>query len=717
MKKIVLICGSVIIGFTAFSQDRLAHPRNAGKQVPAEKKQMIADENGTPEKSVPNQSYALRTATMTTGDLGTAANALTAIGNRNFVWADPTIGNGTTLGTVMFTHRAVGTTTGVVNGGRLFYDISMDNGANWDTTLGPVYTPSLSTVYNPSNARYPQGAIYNPNVASNLTTDAYMTYYAAALNNTNPAAGVTAPGWGGNVYGSYKLDGSMAPTQHELSSDAPTNVWYVIPELMHMCKNGNTFALSESDYGQSDAVTGRGVALDYNGIMVWEKGVWNSTNNDWDYTQQLMSVPSGLLPYNVWYSTPSQSTNTLPVSTMLGSSIVFNDNGTNGYMVCKQFVNTTDSPDSSALLYIYKTTNGGQNWVMTHTPGYDNIDCLGVDSGFGMGISGQVFDVAMDVNDNLHMVIVVGTKYMSSTYGTSIYYQEGYGSIFDIFTTDGGNSWIAHKLKTNPIHEIYGVMGDPATSTARQAYDTRTQITRSYDGTKLFFSWFETDTVNWAPDAANLGYDNQHPDMHVIGYDVTTNMWTNEINATAFPALNGDYDGACLLGSVSYYALDNGSGGYKIPTVIGIPTATSTNNNPDYIAPFHFKYINGVDVPSGSYTVAPTLCGSAGANEVLLDSITATHNVANVNTDFVVTGVRPNPFHGTSEFMVQISKPGTVTVDVRNVLGQVVSSEVYSHQSTGLHKFTIDGNKLQAGIYLYTVTYNGQQITQKMSIQ
>jgi hypothetical protein len=728
MKKVLLLSCAVAFTLSANSQGRLATPQLSGKPVFTEKKISSPDENAVVTNKSP---YVARNANRSGGGgnnsvqnvitLGTAANALTAVGIRNYVWADPTIGNGTTNGTVVFTHRAVGGTTGIINGGRIMYDISMDNGANWDTTQGPVYTPSLSTVINPSNARYPQGAVYNP-AATNLANDAYLNYYTATLNNTN-ASGAT--NWGGNAYGSYKLDSSANPTQHEEVSDSINGVWYVIPELLHMTKNGKTFALSESDYGNSDVVLGRGVAYDYNGTMIWQNGTWNSTTNEFDYTRQLLSVPSGELPYNRWYSHPygGGSTNNLPVSTMLGSAIAFNDSGNIGYMVNKMFLNTADSPDTSAYLYVYKTTDGGTTWGMLDSiPNFDESTWLMDSSGYGMTLSGQYFDVMVDGNDNLHMIIVVGTKYMSELYGTSSYYYEGFGSILDIFTSDGGLTWWAHKLKTDQIHEVYGVMGDPAVAANRQVYDNRPQITRSYDGTKLFFSWFETDTNvatnGWAPDPLNLGYNNQHPDMHVVGYDVTTSMWTPEMNMTKFPALNGDADGSAWLGSVSYYALDNGAGGHKIPTVIGTPLATSTNNNPDWQSPFTFKYLDGVEVPAGSYTVAEVQPGGAGTvNHVMLRAVqpVGTHNIK-LNNDFIVTPVTPNPFSGNAEILVQISKPGTVLVEVRNVLGQVVSTEAYS-KSGGAHKITIDGSKLEAGLYLCTVTYNNQQITQKMNVK
>jgi hypothetical protein len=713
MKKNLLLCLLAAIGFTAHAQNRLAHPRAAAGPFVRERNSIDNENLPSQEASVP---YAAEKRNPSAGgntsqslvNLGTAANALTAIGIRNFLWADPS------MNLVMFTHRTTGGTTGVNNNGRFYYDISFNGGTTFDTTKGPVYTPSLSAVTNPSNARFPQAAIFNPAGTGN-PNDAYMTYYGAALDSTNLSL---SPNpileWGGNVHGVYKLDQSSIPTQHEIISDSTAGVGFVIPELMHMCKNGNTYALSLSKYGNSDIVNGRGVNYDYTGIVIWEKGVWNSTTNDYDYTQQLVSLPSGTLPYNAWYAANTDPNN-LPVSTMISASTAFNDNGQTGYLVCKQFLNTNDSPDSSALLYIYKTTNGGANWQQMLLPNLDQIDPLCVDSGFGMGISGQVFDVTVDANDNPHIIVVVGSKYMSATFGTSVYYQENYGSLFDIYTTTNGTTWVAHKLMSNPIQQIYGAMGNPSGATTRQVYDQRPQITRSYDGTKLFFSWFETDTAAWLPDPNNGGYDNQHPDMHIIGYDVTNNMWTPEKNATAFPALNGDADGICWLGTTSYYALPNGSGGYKIPAVFGLPTATTTNGNPDWEKPFQFKYIDGVEIQSNEYTVAPIMAGSANANEAVLFPTGITP--VSLNTGFVVTPAQPNPTNSTTKLMVQISRPGKVVVELHNLLGQLVSSKSYGKQQAGVHGYTIDVSGLYAGIYMCTVNYDGQKFAQKLSVQ
>lgn len=715
MKKVVLICLAVTTCFTAFSQGRLARPDLSRSPVFYGRTSVEIDENKSDRNFTPyaiEKKYVSTNSVQSVVTLGTSSNALTAWGIRHCLWADPM------LNTVLFTRRAMGMDTGVINSGRLFYDISFDGGLTFDTGRGPVYTPSNSTVLNPSNARHPQAAIYNPAGTTN-PMDAYMTYYAASQNNTNPSVSIAPfPQWGGNVYGSHKLNLATPPTQHELVSDSIAGAWYVIPELMHMCKNGNTYVLSQSQYGNSDIVIGRGVPYDYMDTMILEKGIWDTASNDYNYSRQLIPIPAGLVPYNRWYYHPFVPvTNTDPVSTMLNSGIVFNDNGQVGYMVFKEFLNTSHSPDTTEMLYVYKSIDGGTTWNRTHLPQLDYVDRLCQDSGFSMGIAGEVFDVAMDANNNLHIVIVVGSKYMDPNpqLGTSVYYKENYGGLFDILTIDGGVTWFAHKLKTDPIEEIYGVMGDPATPSNNRVYDNRPQISRSYDGTKLFFSWFETDTTSWVPNWANNGYDNQHPDMHLVGYDVNTSLWTPEMNTTAFPALNGDADGACWLGSVAYYALDNGSGGHKIPTVIGTPTATSTNNNPDFLSPFTFKYLDGIEVPGGAYLFPNVSAGFPNPNHVLLNYINKSNDIKSVN-DFVVSPVKPNPAFGKSELIVQIVKPGDIKLEIRNLFGQVVYSEIYLQQSGGLHPYSIDTGNLDSGFYLCTVTFDGRQSTQRIAV-
>src|SRR5205814_1627241 len=83
---------------------------------------------------------------------------------------------------------------------------------------------------------------------------------------------------------------------------------------------------------------------------------------------------------------------------------------------------------------------------------------------------------------------------------------------------------------------------------------------RTTDGSKLFFGWFDTDTLSAAYTVAT---GNFVPDLHVKAYDVATGMWTPAQNITAQTAA----DQLCIFGNGSYYVMDNG-GVYTIPVFV-----------------------------------------------------------------------------------------------------------------------------------------------------
>jgi len=644
-------------------------------------------------------------------NLGTSANALTASGNWPCLWADPTIGNGSTNGTILFLRQGIGPDTGAASNGRIFYDLSVDNGLTFDTSHGPVYDPTLSTIYNPSYGRCPMGALYNPSF-STLASDAYLTYSNSTLNNTNPGDFQQYP-WGGAASGSYKLNMTALPTQHEWASDSVAEIWFYTPESFHMCKTGQTFTLYKSCYGKGD-LYGRGNAYDYTENLILKKDVWDSTTHDFISTFQLVHDPAGDVPAYKWNDI-LPGFNTAPVKGFCSAKIVFDDSGQTGYIVSKKFLNIWDSPDTTVRLYIQKTTDGGATWNNIYLPDVDEIDGLCADSGFSMGFNKRTtFDVALDRNGYLHILLPIGTKYMTLL-GTRVYYYGSYGGMFDLKVPPFGQMWKGHKLTPNSLHSIEGVMGDPAVALNRLEYDSRPQITRSYDGSKLFFSWFETDTLNWPPHPANGAYKNQNPDMHLVGYDIASNFWTPEYNFTIAPALGSAADGTCYLGGVSYYALDV-LGGHKIPTVIGIPQATATNNNPDYIQPFHFKFLDGIEVNNSQFIIAPVLYGS-GPNPNEIMSFVAPGIAPVPSIQLTISDLQPNPATDRTMLTISLSQPSDVLIECRSLLGQVVFSSGIKKFSAGTNRYTFDTSSLSAGVYFCTVSSKGVQSTKKLLVR
>ena len=155
----------------------------------------------------------------------------------------------------------------------------------------------------------------------------------------------------------------------------------------------------------------------------------------------------------------------------------------------------------------------------------------------------------VDANSKLHVLIDIAP---SSNF--EINSSAGNWGIFDINNVNG--CWRADLLH-KPL-TFRGRFGDGSTDNPALLEDSRPFASRSWDGTKLFFSWFDTDTIVYGSWDGNL-----FPDLHTIGYDVTTQLWTNPMNMTVgTPA-----DGSCTFGNGSYYVIDRGLNTFSIPTV------------------------------------------------------------------------------------------------------------------------------------------------------
>jgi len=84
--------------------------------------------------------------------------------------------------------------------------------------------------------------------------------------------------------------------------------------------------------------------------------------------------------------------------------------------------------------------------------------------------------------------------------------------------------------------------------------------------------------------------------------------------------------------------------------------------------------------------------------------------------DVDVTQNQPNPFSATSTVYVNLRKASTLTMEVTNMMGQVVYRVDAGHATTGLNKLTIDGSQLSNGVYFYTVQAGEATVTKKMIV-
>ena len=77
----------------------------------------------------------------------------------------------------------------------------------------------------------------------------------------------------------------------------------------------------------------------------------------------------------------------------------------------------------------------------------------------------------------------------------------------------------------------------------------------------------------------------------------------------------------------------------------------------------------------------------------------------------------PNPVKGMTSFTVSLDQDADVLLEVSNIMGQRIMSIDKGRMSTGMHKMTIDGARLTAGVYFYTVRINDASCTHKMIVE
>jgi hypothetical protein len=77
----------------------------------------------------------------------------------------------------------------------------------------------------------------------------------------------------------------------------------------------------------------------------------------------------------------------------------------------------------------------------------------------------------------------------------------------------------------------------------------------------------------------------------------------------------------------------------------------------------------------------------------------------------------PNPVKGLTSFNVSLEKAARVSVEVKNIMGQVAMIMDKGVVEAGTQTYKIDASSLISGIYFYTVKINGESFTHKMIVK
>ena len=616
-------------------------------------------------------------------DIGSAANIYTygyLNGNATYVWYNQD------LNAVTNFHR-MGGPVGPPGqySGDLAYDISFDGGMTWTNQI-KVYESNISGgQYNTDAARYPQGAIYNPE-GNTDPANAYMSFFAATMDGSNGGT------WGSYGFGVGNLADIEDTTKNLLPSDLPNGFYQGIPTAYTITRQDGIAMMADASL--LDSYT------EYLGDLIIMRGIFNDGIGDYEYDRFLVPAPADYARY---------------------LKMAFDPSGQIGYVLWNSLNGTIPEVDVLDWYYplLVKSEDAGETWsdvISVDFSGPDGID--GIKNWLTDDEIAQLWeapvptrdeivyasyfinsDIAVDAWGNPHlacMVLVVGPG-LDPNFYMGVDYAQG---LFDVYSIDDANEdWQAVYLG-----EVMHITGDflyPGSDPLTEA--NRLGVTASPDGDYMFFTWLDTrlETVE----------ENTAPDIYARGFSLIENAVTEDLggsaiegatNVTAFSEAMWQAYFKCA----SHYAMVEDEGGTGVMSYT-IPMVYADMDPLNVVAPVQFKYIQDFKFMQDEFTL-PTgndpITG-VGIEEPMVSSI------ASVSQNY------PNPFNGTSTVMVNLSESADLSLFVTNIIGQRVAEYAKGEVGAGSHNFVINAKELGTGVYFYTVVAGNQKITRKMIVE
>lgn len=397
----------------------------------------------------------------------------------------------TDLNTVIFFHRQDPALHGESGtSGKYRYSISTDGGLTFTENVGvvnPTYTRA---------GRYPNMVIHNP--AGNTNPEnAFMVW-------AGPTLQPSLSGWDGHVNGvtqisltaptgseTYQFQGSQNGLPGGLTERVSGEFWLVENPIRN-----------DSNVGDS--------------VFVY-KGIYDNGNNTVAWTK----LPTISLPVDKQYDGVGRATS---------PNIAFSPNGQIGYIAL-----TGDLIGGEDTIYqpiVIKSTDGGVTWgspteIQINTiPGVlDTMQALVYDDGQGgliqitTATTSFDFDITVDANGNLHYFTTICTA-EAADINTNANFSDKQYSVYpgfimyaaDITSSDGGSTWMAKFV--SPVNSFRTEIGT-------LSVDNQPQVSRNNDGTRIFFSWTDTDTLLAGPTT-----DNTLPNLRVAGLRISDGFQT-----------------------------------------------------------------------------------------------------------------------------------------------------------------------------------------------
>jgi hypothetical protein len=613
-------------------------------------------------------------------------------------------------GTLMFTHRA-DPNAGLGNSSAdIVTSFSTDEGVSWTQNI---------VLQNSENNRYPSGVIYNPVGTANI--DSTMAVWCGPVWH-GPSGNEV---WDQNFFGCSTFSGLVLDTAYFTN---PISEEVMIRMGFSACDDGFVHVMGPNyDY---NSTTGY---MNYRNTVVMN-GVFNPGTLEFDWTEVV--VPA------------DDFVNDATDGDLVGSyNMQWSQDGNMGWIYYTGRDNRNDQYAYQPIAYY--STDKGNTW--TAKPWFDYGSIPAIDTNFWPTSPDHTTvvptffywnDGVVDANGELHIFLNGNGKY--SVHPDSLTYSYVYQPDFviDLFTTPTG--WDAVLIDTLWSEQVPSDQSGYGTGDDAVGWTHRTQASRSYDGTKVFVVWTDTDTL--------FSEMNKFPDVIGWGMDVNTLAQTDVVNftkGTVYAANNFfQYVSNITLKDGSTYTIpvstaelgatpDQPVGHYYLSGVelqwpcgvdamFNVSPATlytdstvtftdaSTGNPNTWMWKFGDGGTSTVQNPTHIYTAAGTYTVKLTAGDGLCDD---TYELDVVVENFIgikehdaniAVDIYPNP----TKDVLNISSPETIkSVKIFNAFGRLVADEV-----VGYNMVKINTSEFTPGMYFIQIDTEAGYVTRKINV-
>jgi PKD repeat protein len=327
--------------------------------------------------------------------------------------------------------------------------------------------------------------------------------------------------------------------------------------------------------------------------------------------------------------------------------VAFSPNGQIGWIATNGEI--AGGPVDSTLYPIFwNTTNGGQTWSGPQVVRLKNLSNVVASVNSSRPSATVDNDLVVDKNGNPHFTFVVAPSYDFYLYDNPLGIKY---PIFDI--TKVNNVWKAVRVDT--VSSVNGI------SFGTLTHGNEIQLSRTKDGSKIFYSWTDTNNPMWG--------SNDLPNLFIKGYDIDGDFFGAKIS----PTIGNLIEDLAFLPNTSDIVSDLSSSGYKMHTVIG----TTINFNETF--PLWFSYLDSL-----YYSLKFNITNNITSNQLLCPG--GTPSILNGN---IITAISLTPTYKWIKSIVNSTSNYTDAGGINNTVNYQ-PSPIY--QNTWYKRIVYIGN-------------------------